>query len=71
MYLLIIALILQVISIALGIYITHLQNDGRKGGQSEEDFDKQIKRLKLIVSIIQSAACICLLLNILQTQGVI
>ena len=71
MYLLIIALILQIISIALGTCINHLQNDGRKGDQSEEDFDKQIKRIKLIVSIVQGAACICLLLNLLQTQGVI
>ena len=71
MYLLIIALILEIISIALGFYINHLQNAGRKGDQSEEDFDKQIKRIKLIVSIVQGAACICLLLNLLQTQGVI
>ena len=67
MYLLIIALILQIISIALGTCINHLQNDGRKGDQSEEDFDKQIKRIKLIVSIVQGAACICLLLNLLRT----
>ena len=71
MYLLIVALILQVISIALGFYITHLQNEGRKGDQSEEYFDKQIRHWKAIVSIIQGTACICLLLNLLQTQGVI
>lgn len=71
MYFIIIALILQVITFPMHIHISNLQNDGRKGGQSEEDFDKQIKRIKLIVSIVQGAACICLLLNLLQTQGVI
>lgn len=71
MYLLIIALILQIISIVLGFYITRLQNDGRKSDQSEEDFDKQLKHWKAIVSVIQGTACICLLLNLLQTQGVI
>lgn len=71
MYFIIIALILQVITFPMHIHISNLQNDGRKGDQSEEDFDKQIKRIKLIVSIVQGAACICLLLNLLQTQGVI
>lgn len=71
MYFIIIALILQVITFPMHIHISNLQNDGRKGDQSEEDFDKQLKHWKAIVSVIQGAACICLLLNLLQTQGVI
>ena len=71
MYLLIIALILQVITFPMHIHISNLQNDGRKGNQSEEAFAKQIKRWQRAVNTLQLAACICLLLNILQTQGVI
>lgn len=64
-------MILQIIAFPMYIHISNLQNDGRKGNQSEDAFDKQIKRWQRVVNTLQLAACICLLLNLLHTQGII
>ncbi len=53
------------------LHISKLQNDGRKGNQSEEAFDKQIKRWQRAVNTLQLVACICLLLNLLHIKGII
>lgn len=71
MYLLIIALILQIITFPMHNHISNLQNNGRKGNQTEEAFDKQVKHWQRAVNTLQLAACICLLLNLLHTQGII
>lgn len=71
MHLLLIALILEIIVFPIHLHISKLQNDGRKTDQSEEDFNKQIKRWQRTVSALQFIACICLLLNILHTKGII
>lgn len=71
MYLLIIALVLQIVSLILSGYIARLQNNGRKGNQSEEDFNKQVKRLNLASNIIQTVVVLCLLLNLLLAKGII
>lgn len=64
-------MILQIIAFPMYIHISNLQNDGRKGNQSEDAFDKQIKRWQRVVNTLQLMACICAMINVLIAKGII
>lgn len=64
-------MILQIIAIPMLIYFSNLKNDGRKADQSEEDYNKQIKRWQCAIITLQLMACICAMINVLLAKGII
>lgn len=71
LYLILIALALQIASFVIQRYAARLRNGGRRGGQSEEEFQRQIKRWTSVSSVLLLLSMLCLLMSLLDAKGII
>ncbi len=71
LYLILATLVLQISVLIIGDHIKHLRNDGRRNNQSEEDFEKQIRRWSKAQNTLQLIATVWLTLYLLYEKGII
>ena len=70
LYLILTALVLQIVSFCIQRYVARQRNGGRRGGQSEEEFQRQIKRWTSASSTLLLLSMLCLLIGLLEAKGI-